>query len=143
MSTESGNSPFMVLVAGAMGMILAFPLAASRLTSDPLNNYGATNTASAKESADLGLEVRPFTPEIARQLGQDRPQEVVVVGVQPSGTAAKAGVRPDDIIVSIGDHPIRTIKELQAAVENSDHERGVCLQLRSHGILRFVMLKAD
>lgn len=109
-------------------------------TVDP---SAAPKPAPPDSSADLGLRVRPLTPEIARQLGHDRPDGIVVAGVEPGGLAAKAGIRPKDIILSIGNQPIQTVEEFQAAVRRPDLERGLRMQLRSDGLLRFVLLRAE
>lgn len=120
-----------------------------QLAELPAQNSDATATAVAKpapaaqSSADLGLRVRSLTPEIARQLGHDQPEGVVVIGVEPNGPAAKAGIRSKDIILSVGNQAIRSVEEFQAAVRKPDLKQGLRLQLRSDGVRRYVLLKSD
>lgn len=61
-----------------------------------------TRTAGVEQGKGaLGLSVRNVTPEVARELRLARPRGVVVRGVRDDGPAASAGIRPDDVIVTI------------------------------------------
>lgn len=117
----------------------------AELPTQDLAADSSTPSKSAKSdsTAEFGLRVRPLTPEIARQLGHDQPDGVVVIGVDPKGLAAKAGVQAKDIVIAVGNQPIRTVEEFRAALRQQDIHRGVRLQLRTGGLLRFVLLKAE
>jgi S1-C subfamily serine protease len=54
---------------------------------------------------------RPLPPRLARELG--RRNAVEVVEVVPGSPAAKAGVRPEDIIIAIGGRPTESPGDLQ------------------------------
>jgi len=49
----------------------------------------------------LGLDVRPVTPEIARQLNLPAPEGVVVARVEDGSAAAEAGVQRGDVVREI------------------------------------------
>jgi serine protease Do len=55
--------------------------------------------------------VRPLPPRIARELGRDTGVEVVEV--VEDGPAARAGVRPEDLVVAVDGTPIVTVDDLQ------------------------------
>lgn len=54
---------------------------------------------------------RPLPPRAARATGQDRGVEVL--SVEPDSPAAAAGLRPEDIILRLGEAPVRGVGDLQ------------------------------
>jgi serine protease Do len=59
----------------------------------------------------LGLDVRPVTPEIARQLNLPSPEGVVVARVEDGSPAAEAGVQRGDVIREINRQRVRTMAD--------------------------------
>ena len=62
----------------------------------------------------LGLAVRPLSPEERQQVGS---RGLVVEGV--SGPAARAGIQPGDVVLSVNGTPIQSAEQLRAQVEKS------------------------
>ena len=63
--------------------------------------------------------------------------------VQPGSPATKAGIRPDDLIVLLGDHLIQSCKVLHAELEYIDYEDEVKLTvLRGQDLLEFTLRSA-
>jgi len=57
---------------------------------------------------------RPLPPRVARELGRERGLEVVqVVAGSP---AAAAGIRPEDLILDVGDVAVTDVRDLQRIV---------------------------
>lgn len=75
----------------------------------------AQATDAEKPQGRLGVAVRPLSPEEARAI--DSAGGLVVQ--QASGAAAKAGVRPGDVIVAANGAPTRTFEELKARVDGA------------------------
>jgi serine protease Do len=65
----------------------------------------------------LGMEVRPVTPEVARQLNLRSAEGVVVVRVDDESPAAAAGVQRGDVIREINRQRIRTIGDFEKATK--------------------------
>jgi serine protease Do len=61
----------------------------------------------------LGLEVRPVTPEIARQLNLPSAEGVVVARVEDGSSAAEAGVQRGDVIREINRQRVRSMTEFE------------------------------
>ena len=59
----------------------------------------------------LGLAVRPLTPEERKEAGIDQGLVVEQVG----GPAARAGIRPGDVITAVNGTPVKSAQELRAA----------------------------
>lgn len=71
------------------------------------------------ELKQWGLTVRDISSLMARELKRDNSEGVLVTSVRPGGPAgdAKPAVQAKDILVSVGDVPVRNVAELQAVTE--------------------------
>ena len=67
----------------------------------------------AKARSMLGLEVRPVTPDIARQLNLRSTDGVVVVRVEDGSAAAEAGVQRGDVIKQVNGQTVRTMPDFE------------------------------
>jgi serine protease Do len=61
----------------------------------------------------LGLEVRPVTPEIARQLNLRTTEGVIVVRVEDGTAAAEAGVQRGDVVKQLNGQAVRTMADFE------------------------------
>jgi S1-C subfamily serine protease len=64
----------------------------------------------------IGVEPNELSPELAETFGVKADSGVIITGVLQAGPAAQAGMRPGDVIVQVGDKPIRNVSELLTAV---------------------------
>jgi Do/DeqQ family serine protease len=68
----------------------------------------------------LGVSVQPVTPEVAQQLGLPAGTQGMVVGnVDPNGPAAEAGIQEGDVLVQVNQQAVRSINDLQSALQKS------------------------
>jgi serine protease Do len=82
----------------------------------------ATPSGGGQDSGggELGLSVEPFTPALAAQIGLPRDAHgLIVIGVDPYGPAAEAGIRPMDLIVEVNHARVGSAPELRAALGRS------------------------
>ena len=94
-------------VAG-IGLGLAVPInAATRRI------IAALMTEGRFRRAYLGVAggVRPLPPRTARELGRDKAVEIIEVVEE--GPAARAGMRPEDLVVAVDDTPVTSVDDLQ------------------------------
>jgi serine protease Do len=92
--------------AGANGIGFAIPVDALKDVLSQLRDRGYV------QRGKLGLEFQPLTRELASALGLDAPKGALVAGVEPNGPAARAGIKPGDVIVDINGIAIQHAEEL-------------------------------
>lgn len=77
----------------------------------------------------LGIGLAPLTPDVADQLGLDDTSGVIVSQVMPGGPAARAGLRPYDIITEFNGKKLAGPGDLQVAVGDSDVGKKVAVKV--------------
>ncbi|MDP8977091.1 MAG: trypsin-like peptidase domain-containing protein [Actinomycetota bacterium] len=90
------------------------------------------------QHAYLGIQGATLTPEIAGRFDLDADTGVVVLAVEDGSPAAAAGLRPGDVLVALGDRPLRQIEDLFAALRRRQPGEGVRLTLIRDGARRRV-----
>ena len=61
----------------------------------------------------LGLDVKPLTPEIARELGVRSGEGVVVAAVETGSPADSAGIQPGDVIREVNRQRVRSVADFE------------------------------
>ncbi|HEX7878128.1 MAG TPA: PDZ domain-containing protein [Candidatus Eisenbacteria bacterium] len=70
----------------------------------------------------LGVQVTTLTTEKARELEIKERRGVLVTAIAPNSPAARAGLRPDDLILEVNKAPVQTSDEFRSAVEKAGDE---------------------
>ncbi|MER8778334.1 DegQ family serine endoprotease [Mesorhizobium sp. M0977] len=60
----------------------------------------------------VGAEFEEVTPQIAESLGMDKPAGSLVSSVEEAGPAAKAGLKPGDVVLSLNGKPVESVGAL-------------------------------
>jgi len=81
---------------------------------------------------------RPLPPAVAASLGRQRGVEVVEV--IPGSPAERAGVRPEDLVVAVGDDPVLGVNDLQRLLTADVIDREVELAIFRGGTPRRLAL---
>ena len=109
-----------------------------RLESDARPLVGRVESSA---SADLGLAVETLTPSMARRLkAPDGEGGVVVTRIDPLGVAARAGLRQNDIILSVQGREVADAASFDRIMAEADLATGVRLSVRTDSAQRFVFL---
>jgi S1-C subfamily serine protease len=99
---------------GWQGVGFAVPSNAVRVGLESLQRHGRI------VRPHLGVLVQELTPELSQELGLEVPVGVVVREALPGGPAARAGISPGDVILSIEGQPIRDTGDLRRQIRHSD-----------------------
>jgi len=95
------NTAIFTRNGGSMGIGFAIPADSARKVLDQIVRTGSVTRGW------MGIEMQSLTPDMASSLRLDRLDGVLVAGVVRGGPAARAGIRPGDVIVSIDRRPVR------------------------------------
>ncbi|MEX0803371.1 MAG: DegQ family serine endoprotease [Candidatus Binatia bacterium] len=75
--------------------------------------------AAAPQAGKLGMTVQNLTPELAKSLGLNRADGVVITSLQPQSVAAEAGLQRGDVILEINRRKITNAAELRKTLDEA------------------------
>jgi serine protease Do len=93
------------------------------------------------ETGELGLAVQKLTPEIAKELGLERTEGVVITAVTPGSAADDAGLQRGDVIAEVNRHPVRTVADFKRETAETGKGRSVLFLVRRGQGSLFLALK--
>jgi serine protease Do len=96
-----------------------------------------------KSFDNLGLQLRPLTKELAKQLGLQNATGVVVTGVRQGSPADNSGVAQGDVIERVGNTAVNSVEEFKKATEALSLKDGIVLHLRSAEGRKYVIVQDD
>lgn len=89
----------------------------------------------------LGLEVGPLLVDPRR--GASAPGGVQVVGVTPDGPAARAGLQPGDVIMSVNRQSVDSPEEFRQALAANPNARSVLLKMARGAYATYLVVQLD
>ncbi|MEY5099562.1 MAG: hypothetical protein RJA36_2281 [Pseudomonadota bacterium] len=95
---------------GSMGIGFAIPTSIASSVMESIVREGRVTRGW------IGVEPQELTPELAAYFDTELQDGVMITGVLQNGPAARAGVRPGDVIVAVAGKPVRNVAALLAAV---------------------------
>jgi Do/DeqQ family serine protease len=118
------NTAIFSRTGGSLGIGFAIPVDTAQQVMESLIRDGQVRRGW------IGVEPRDLTPEVAASIGLPIQQGVLITGVLAQGPASKAGLRPGDVVLRIGDTPVLNTTQLLAAVAalQPDSEARIGLQ---------------
>jgi len=102
---------------------------------------GEARPVKAKE---LGLSVQDITPDVAKELGlEEGAKGVVVTAVADGSPAARANLRPGDVIEQIGRKPVKNAEEFRRLLSERKQGESVVALVRRGDQAVFRVIKPD
>lgn len=71
------------------------------------------------DEAFLGVILSPLSPQIADRFGIAADSGAIVLELEPGSPAARAGLRPGDVIVAVDGRPVDAVEQVLAALRRS------------------------
>lgn len=90
-----------------------------------------TGKVSYPQKPWLGVYIGEISEEASKEYGY--PQGVIITDVEPDGPAAKAGIKPADVIIGMDDKELKTIDELRSILESHEVDDIVDIKLWRNG----------
>lgn len=103
----------------------------------PLSNNAMTDPAPRRA---LGVRLLPVSYEMTGWLHMDAPKGLLVLDVIPGGAAAAAGIRPNDVLLSIGGYLIVSRSDIATALSESGARHDVMAEIWRDGRIQPVAL---
>ena len=104
------NSQIFSRTGGFMGVSFAIPIDVARNVGEQLIKTGRVVRGR------IGVTIQDVNAQLAESFGLARPHGALVSSVEKDGPAARAGIVPGDVILSVGGHAIERYGELSGAI---------------------------
>lgn len=123
------------IIGGAQGLGFAIPINEAREIADQLIATGSV------QHPYIGIRMQTLTPELRDAINRDPrfnlqvrdDAGVIVIAIVEGSPAAKAGLRPGDVIRQINERDIARAEDVQTLVEQSSIGDTLQLELRRNG----------
>jgi serine protease Do len=117
---------------GSVGIGFAIPSSIAKDVVDQLKMTGHI------ERGWLGVAIQPVTEDVAKSLGLPSDRGTLVASVLPDSPAARAGLRPGDVILQAGGKQIDEFKQLSRLVADTPAGTNMTLELYRDGETKHV-----
>ena len=107
---EGINTAIYSRSGGSMGIGFAIPVSTAKQVLEDIVKEGKVTRGW------IGVEPNDLSPELAETFGVKAKSGVIITGVLQNGPAARAGIRPGDVITGVAEKKIENVQELLTAV---------------------------
>jgi serine protease Do len=101
----------------------------------PFTMAAASQKHRKQQEGEYGLEVTELTPDIARRFRIEDVSGVIVVGVEPDGRAAAAGVKKGDIIIEVNRVNVESVKEFKNLIDQKGDGISMLVRRMNAGLI--------
>ncbi|MGY8527215.1 Do family serine endopeptidase [Paracidovorax citrulli] len=112
---------------GSLGIGFAIPVSTAKQVMESIISTGSVTRGW------IGVEPQDMTPEIAESFGLEAKEGALIAAIVQGGPADKAGVRPGDVLVGVGDLNISDTTALLNAIAQLKPGADVTMKLVRRG----------
>ncbi len=131
------NSALISPTSGNAGLGFAMPSNDARFIVDRLIHQ------SWARPGYIGVKLQQVTAEMAAALGLAAPAGAIIAEVEPGSPAARAGLRPGDVVMRYAGKTQDDERALLRAISHTEPGSAAALVIRRHGQEREVTVKVD
>ena len=95
---------------GSMGIGFAIPVSLARGVLEQIIKSGGVTRGW------IGVEIQEITPELAESFRLPNVSGALIAGVMHGSPADKAGIKPGDVLLAIGNHEVKDAQEMLALI---------------------------
>jgi serine protease Do len=121
------NTAILSRTGGNQGVGFAIPINMGRSVMERLVTEGKVTRGF------LGVMPQPVTPDLAKEFNLPEATGALVGGVEDNGPAAKAGIKPGDVIVEVGGKKINDHRHLRLLVAQTPPNTEVNVKIIREG----------
>ncbi len=121
------NSQIISQSGGFMGISLAIPIDEVMRVVDQLKEHGKVTRGR------IGVQIGPVSAEVAKAIGLEKAKGAMVSNVEEGGPAAKAGVRPGDVITEFNGTEINHWTDLPRVVGGTKPDTNATMEVWRKG----------
>lgn len=132
------------IIGGAQGLGFAIPIETAQRVANQLITTGRV------EHPYLGVRLIELTPEIREEINQgnvgfkvNQSEGVLIAAVAPNSPAARAGLRPGDIITQINSTEIQNAEQVQDSVEATPLGKTLQITVNRSGLTQKLTVKPE
>ncbi|MEW5727652.1 MAG: DegQ family serine endoprotease [Pseudomonadota bacterium] len=119
---------------GSIGIGFAIPASLAKPVVADLTKFGKTRRGW------LGVRIQSVDDELAESVGLKKPHGALVASVNDNGPAAKAGIRPGDVILTFDGRDIEEMRKLPRVVAETAINKKVDVEVWRDGRLQTVQV---
>jgi S1-C subfamily serine protease len=126
-----------MIILGAQGLSFAVPVDTARWVIGQLMTVGRVR----RGFLGVAAQPRPLPKRSARKFDLTAQTGVEILQVEPGRPAAKAGLRPGDVLVALDGKPVKNVDEVHRILDASSIGRSLPARaLRNGGLLDFTVV---
>ena len=131
------NSQIYSRSGGFMGISFAIPIDVAMKVKDQLVQHGRV------QRGRLGVYIQGMSPELAPSFGLKTPHGALVAQVEPDSSAARAGLKPGDIVLKVDGKEVNESNELPRLIGDKMPGSKIRLEIWRDGKSRTVTAVLD
>ena len=117
-----------------------FRVTVGTLTAEK-GSASAEETGETEVTSSIGITVAPLTADKAKELGYEKEEGVLITEVEDNSPAARAELRPGDLITEINRDKVTTATECKDAIAKAKGKDSILVLIKRQAGSRFVIVR--